>query len=39
MWLGFTRFKPEYANIFTNVNYTNKKIIIYIKKISSKGFN
>ena len=30
MWLGCAKFKPEYINIFSGVNYTRKKII-YIK--------
>ena len=30
MWLGCAKFKPEYINIFSGINYTRKKII-YIK--------
>ena len=32
MWSECARFKPEHANIFSMVNYTNKKIIIIIIK-------
>ena len=39
MWPGFTRFKPECANIFSSVNYANKKLLYILKKIQVRGFN